>query len=128
MRKSVSLILVLSIAAVLFVSGCVGQAGFNPSEVQKQAEEQQKEFDVQKENAIQLCKSSCSKARSERQDLSRGPCLLNPIPQQSQWVCDIAHMPRLGVDNARENQCSVLGLSSSHFVELDENCQLITAE
>ena len=79
-----------------------------------------------KENAIELCKKACIDAGEKGEDFSNGPCLLNPIPKQADWVCDIAHSPRQDVDNLPENQCSAFrDGTANHFVELDEYCEII---
>lgn len=74
--------------------------------------------------AIKACVQLCQKAKAEGMDLSNGPCLSNNVAPG--WVCDVAHNPRLPVDNLVQNQCEayVKGLAS-HFVEVDENCHVI---
>ncbi len=77
----------------------------------------------EKDTAISACIEKC---RSTTQDLSNGPCLSNEII--TNWVCDVAHSPRQTVDNLAENQCSAYREGkASHFVEVDINCNLITA-
>lgn len=74
--------------------------------------------------AINLCKTECLAAKSNGTDLSNGPCLSNHI--HPDWVCDIAHDPRQAVDNQQENQCPAFREgTANHFVELDENCEII---
>lgn len=78
----------------------------------------------EKEEAIRACVEECRKRVGE--DLSSGPCLLDPIPSLPDWVCDVAHSPRQPVDNLPENQCSsFIEGRAHHFVEVDENCNLI---
>lgn len=75
-----------------------------------------------KTTAIQKCVNLCK----EKQDInmSNGPCLSNNIT--SDWVCDIAHNPRQDIDNLPENQCEAFRQGKAHhFVELDENCNII---
>lgn len=80
-------------------------------------------------NAIVACKDLCQNARAGGADLSSGPCLGNPLQEiKPQWVCDIAHLPRIASDNLPENQCSAFREGkANNFVELDENCGLIVA-
>ena len=66
---------------------------------------------------IELC-------RSYPDSLENGPCLSNNIAPD--WVCDVAHSPRQAVDNLPENQCSAFREGKAHhFIEVDENCELI---
>ena len=95
----------------VILSGCTGQT----------------ETDV-KQKAIDACIEEC-RTRSVIPEWdwesARGPCLLNPIPDTPDWVCDVAHDPRQDVDNLPENQCSEYGKTANHFVEVDPNCELI---
>jgi len=78
------------------------------------------------ETVKQLCIQACMDARSKGQDLSNGPCLLDPVPQYPEWVCDVAHWPRQPIDNLRENQCDAWHAGTAkHFVEVDPNCNFI---
>ena len=75
--------------------------------------------------AFEKCKKICENAK-EKIDLSNGPCLANPIEGLENWVCDIAHNPRIEIDNLPENQCSAFREGKAkYFVELDPNCNLI---
>lgn len=57
-------------------------------------------------------------------DFSSGPCLSNSVI--SGWVVDIAHSPRLPIDDLPENQCTAyLQGSAKHFVELDPEGNVI---
>ena len=82
----------------------------------------------QKNPAEQACIQACQNALNQGTDLNNGPCLLNPITSDKDWVCDVAHDPRQSVDNLPENQCSAYrnGLAN-HFVEVNPNCQFIRA-
>lgn len=61
------------------------------------------------------------------EDLSNGPCLSDAL--MPNWVVDIAHNPRLAIDDLPENQCpSFREGRSDHFVELDLGGSLIRAE
>lgn len=82
----------------------------------------QAEKDIARAQCIELCRGT------ERGgiDLSRGPCIGNPIPNMQNWVCDVAHNPRQDVDNKTENQCSSFAEGKAkHFVEVDERCNFI---
>lgn len=98
MKKTIFLLM-----AIVFLSGCVQQ--------------------TDKDKAVSACIEKCKSATI---DLSNGPCLSEEII--TNWVCDVAHSPRQTVDNNPENQCSDYreGLAR-HFVEVDVNCDLITA-
>jgi hypothetical protein len=80
----------------------------------------------EEERAKEICIEECKKALTSGKDLSSGPCLLNPISELPDWVCDVAHFPREAVDNLPENQCSAYrqGLAK-HFVEVDTKCNFI---
>lgn len=66
-----------------------------------------------------------AKKKQEGVDFANGPCL-GKIADD--WVLDIAHNPRQTVDDKAENQCADFRTGSAHhFVELDPNGNLITA-
>jgi len=72
------------------------------------------------------CVSACQDALSENRSLDNGPCLLDQM-MDSDWVCDIAHSPRQETDNKAENQCSsFINQTSHHFIELSQDCVIIT--
>ncbi len=79
--------------------------------------------------AVDSCILLCKLAKSDRVPLSTGPCLSDMYADKwsvPDWVCDVAHAPRLPVDNLPENQCSTFREGKAHhFVEVDENCQVI---
>jgi hypothetical protein len=80
--------------------------------------------------AFRACQQSCihTLQAGDNASLQNGPCLLDPIPVQPDWVCDIAHSPRLPMDNLPENQCSFyLSGKSVHFIELSPGCRLLGA-
>lgn len=57
-------------------------------------------------------------------DFSKGPCLSNEIAKN--WVLDIAHQPRQGVDDLPENQCAgFIEGEAAHFIELDPDGNFI---
>ncbi len=73
------------------------------------------------ERAVQQCIESCNKATI---DLSKGPCLWENNVED--YVCDVAHSPRQDIDNDPSNQCTAYREGrASHFVEVDENCNLM---
>jgi len=79
--------------------------------------------------AIQKCIEACRQAMINGKDLSSGPCLLDPMPDLKNWVCDVAHNPRRPlIDNLPENQCSSFREGkASRFVEVDTSCNFIRA-
>jgi len=82
----------------------------------------------EREIAIEECIKACREASISGKDLSSGPCLLNPIPNLKNWVCDVAHSPRESIDNLPENQCSSFREGkASHFVEVDPSCNFLRA-
>lgn len=81
------------------------------------------EIDTAVNQASLLYKYEQEKGR----DLSNGPCLSDAL--MPNWVVDIAHNPRLPIDDKWENQCpSYVGGRSEHFVELDTEGNLIRAQ
>lgn len=74
------------------------------------------------------CVFLCQAALNEGRNLDNGPCLSSGTAWDIEdWVCDVAHDPRLSVDNRPENQCPEFGVSASHFVEVDPECGFIRA-
>ena len=74
----------------------------------------------------QSCIKTCQEALDQGRDLSNGPCLLNPMTDNTDWVCDVAHQPRQAVDDITDNQCSAFrNRLASHFIEVDPNCNFI---
>lgn len=60
-------------------------------------------------------------------DFSNGPCLSDALLPN--WVLDIAHRPRLPIDDLPQNQCpGYLEGKQKHFVELDPEGNLIRAQ
>lgn len=75
--------------------------------------------DVALKNALNLY----IKKKEENVDFSNGPCL-GIIAED--WVLDIAHNPRVDVDNMPENQCADFREGRAHhFIELDLYGKLI---
>jgi hypothetical protein len=103
-----SRLLPLILIPIIFVSGCIQQ---QPSDTEK---------------IKQVCIKACEDAVNAGRDLSSGPCLLNPMQDYSDWVCDVAHEPRQTVDNQPENQCSAFREGkTNHFVEVTPDCKFI---
>lgn len=97
------------LAALLLVFGCASQ-----------------QLPPEMSGAMNACLSACQKQMLSNANLSSGPCLLNPIPDYPDWVCDVAHFPREPADNLPQNQCSAFRQNSSrHFVEVSPDCALI---
>ncbi len=95
---------IILVITVLLVSGCIQSTG---------------------PHVDMICENLC---KNYEGDLSDGPCLSNNLIGDSDWVCDVAHSPRQDVDNLPENQCETYrNGTATHFVEVDENCNLIRA-
>ena len=79
---------------------------------------------IEQETAINQAKLLYNSTKKRGQDLSDGPCLSNAL--MPGWVVDIAHNPRLAVDDLSQNQCAAyLEGSAQHFVELDIDGNLV---
>lgn len=92
-------------------------------------------FEKEKEIAIQNAKIMFERQKNQIKDISRGPCLGEITGSNGaeidmpDWVVDIAHSPRQAIDNKPENQCEAYREGKAqHFVELDENGNLIKAQ
>lgn len=99
------------LSAILIASGCAGAKEQEASGV---------------DAAITTCTATCDDALIEGVNLSNGPCLLDPIENLTDWVCDVVHSPRVAVDNLQENQCATFRSgTANHFVEVNETCDFI---
>lgn len=109
-------ILAAIIIVAIFASGCTQSEDSQPRTTDR---------DI----TVMACRDACEfDAVESKQDLSSGPCLLNPVENAPDWVCDIAHNPRQSVDDQPGNQCSAFREGKArHFVELDEKCNFIRA-
>jgi hypothetical protein len=108
----------LFLVSLVLLSGCVSQPG--PS---GQNQTQVPEY-------VQMCLNSCNNTRNagDFAALELGVCLLDRIPIEPDWVCDVAHSPRQPVDDNPNNQCqSYLKGETKHFVEVSPECKLIRA-
>lgn len=64
-------------------------------------------------------------AKAAGQNFDNGPCL-GTVPGYANWVVDIAHNPRLPIDNDPANQCEAFRLGKAkHFIEFDLNGQVV---
>jgi len=118
MRTKHFLLAGLFLVTLIFMSGCSTQA---PSGQQNQ---------THVPGYVQMCLDSCNNTRNagDFAALELGVCLLDRIPIEPDWVCDVAHSPRQPVDDNPNNQCqSYLRGETKHFVEVSPECKLIKA-
>lgn len=78
------------------------------------------------EDLLREAKTDISKRMENDENLTSGPCLLNPSTIDDDWVIDMAHDPINEDDKKIENQCSmyVKGVSK-HFIEVDSKGNLL---
>ncbi len=75
---------------------------------------------------IGKCITLCQDALAAGKNLAKGPCLSDGMSFEPDWVCDVAHYPRQPIDDQPENQCADFRSGkANHFVEVNENCNLI---
>lgn len=125
-------VLIASLMLLILISGCISQTSeeeYNESEINDITEETENVTVVfDKDTAVAECKSLCQEFLNEGVDLSKGPCLSDNNENWivTDWVCDVAHSPRSAIDEYSENQCLEFRTNRAHhFVEVDENCDLI---
>ncbi len=83
-------------------------------------------LDAVRAHPVAQCLLLCQQAKERGQNLASGPCLSDSQSFVENWVCDVAHHPRLPVDDQPENQCRAFREGrAEHFIELDENCNFI---
>lgn len=71
-----------------------------------------------------ICISECQRQMLSGRNLTAGPCLLNPVADYPDWVCDVAHSPREAVDDLPINRCSAFALGAArHFIEVTPDCR-----
>jgi hypothetical protein len=110
---SLPFIAAVLVATTIVLSACGGDA---PSQSEKA-------------QAVGQAQVAFHQAQQAGTDLSAGPCISESVPGLSDWVVDIAHDPRQGVDDDPANQCRrYRDGEAHHFVELTPDGQLIRAE
>lgn len=78
---------------------------------------------VQQQILLIAAQALYQEANSANKNLAYGPCL-GLIGED--WVVDIAHDPRLEIDNDSANQCpEFFNGTATHFIELDPDGNLI---
>lgn len=76
------------------------------------------------DTAVNQAKHVYRQRKEMGEDFSNGPCLSDAL--MPGWVVDIAHSPRLPIDDLPQNQCpSYREGRAQHFVELDLDGNLI---
>ena len=142
----ITALIIMSLTSLLVVAGCAKEES-ESAEEQAQATAQatpseqgtmQPETEPGDEQPVllpeELCANACEEAREAGINLEDSPCLLNPIDEPSaanaaelsDWVCDVAHMPRQPVDNIQSNQCSSFKQGKAHhFIEVNPECEVI---
>lgn len=79
--------------------------------------------EVEASRVVEEAKELYTQKKESGMNFSDGPCL-GII--ENEWVVDIAHSPRLPIDNRPENQCEAFRSGKAkHFVELDPEGNLI---
>ena len=113
-----SLLLVISLTVILLTA--IATLIFNqsaPKGVPK----------AETETAVNQAKYLYSQKKLLGIDFSSGPCLSNALLPG--WVLDIAHSPRIKIDDLPQNQCpAFIEGRAQHFVELDPEGNLIQAK
>jgi hypothetical protein len=85
--------------------------------------------DEERDRAITAAKQAYGEATARGEDLDRGPCIAENLPNLPEWVADVAHDPREEIDDQPKNQCRRYREGeASHFVELSPDGELIRAE
>ena len=113
MKDVLFALLGIALLAIVFTMGCTENTAHGDA---------QKVY--AKARAESACIDLCKAAKSAGVDLSNGPCLSNQVIKD--WVCDIAHKPRIAIDSDPQNQCEAfINQRVHHFIELDENCNLL---
>jgi hypothetical protein len=83
----------------------------------------------ERDRAITAAKQAYRGAIARGENLDVGPCIAENLPRLPEWVADVAHDPREGIDDASENQCRrYRDGEAAHFVELTPDGELIRAE
>src|SRR3954463_16082364 len=111
------LVLPLFIAAllVLALAGC-GSKGSHVSQSDR-------------DQAVDAAQAAYRQFIATGQPTGPGPCISESLSGLPDWVADVAHSPRLPLDDEPANQCQRFRSGQAHhFVELDENGTLIRAQ
>lgn len=119
-------ILAATIAIIIIIAAAVFFSIRGRSKETVQAPEnkaQEAASRIVKDQALKNALNLYAKRKQEGMDFSNGPCLGIVAPD---WVLDIAHNPRLPVDDEPENQCEDFRTGRvHHFIELDLDGKLI---
>ncbi len=79
------------------------------------------------DTAVNQAKHTYRQEKEKGRDFSSGPCLSDALLPD--WVVDLAHNPRIAMDDLPENQCpGFFEGRAHHFVELDLEGNLIRAQ
>lgn len=82
---------------------------------------------IEIETATNQARHLYQQEQEKGRDFSNGPCISDALLPN--WVADIAHNPRLPIDDLAQNQCpGYLEGRTQHFVELDTEGNLIRAK
>jgi hypothetical protein len=116
------------LAAAVAMSGCgddTGRPASRPKVTTTTATDpgQRAADAASRQRAIAGAKAAWQSAKDRGKDLSKGPCLGEVEPD---WVADVAHDPRTDDDDDPKNQCDSYGKTAHHFVEVDEDGEVIT--
>jgi len=123
--------LIILLLVLFLLSGCISKGTQIVSEAKdsvaadkiKSLAESAKVTVAEANAAVEKCQQLCQEFRKTI-DLNKSPCLSNQIIEN--WVCDVAHNPRIEIDNLPQNQCEAYrNRTAEHFVELDTNCNVI---
>jgi len=110
-----------SFVAVVLISTTLGltACGGSGSQVSQSA----------RDKAVDEAQAAYRQFIATGQPTGPGPCVSESLPGLSDWVVDIAHSPRLSLDDEPANQCQRFRSGQAHhFVELDESGNLIRAQ
>ena len=110
----ISLIVIITTAVATYI---INNTGNTPKAIRKS------EIDT----AVNQATYVYQQRKAAGLDFSNGPCLSDAL--MPGWVLDIAHNPRLPLDDLPQNQCPAYRDGrSAHFVELDIYGNLIRAK
>jgi hypothetical protein len=76
--------------------------------------------------AVKEAREAFRKADLSAAELQRGPCVAERLPGLPDWVVDVAHDPRVAIDDQPQNQCRRYREGEAgHFVEVDPGGDVI---